>query len=112
MDQVGDAGLAAVTAAPAVSAMVDQHAAAVRDILLLGVEGSATAAGAVLLAGYAKGLLDHAGVDPARLRAMVGEGWQHADWLTLRVVAVCALSRNDDWRRPATGLCSASDGAG
>jgi hypothetical protein len=112
MDQVGAAGLAAVASVPAVSAMVDQHAAAVRDILLLGVEGSATVAGAVLLAGYAKGLLDHAGLDPARLRVAVGEGWQHADWLTLRVVAVCALSRNDDWRRPVTGSCSASDGAG
>jgi hypothetical protein len=110
MDQVGAAGLAAVAATPAVAAIVDQHAAAVRDILLLGVEGSAAAAGTVLLAGYAKGLLDQAGLDGARLRAAVGDAWHRADWLTLRIVAICALSRNDDWRRPA-GLCPAADGA-
>jgi Family of unknown function (DUF6401) len=109
-DQVGAAGLAAVAAVPAVSALVDQHAAAVRDILLLGVEGSATAAGAVLLAGYAKGLLDQAGLDATRLRSALDEGRHHADWLTLRIVAVCALSRNDEWRRPP-GTCPASDGA-
>ena len=110
MDQVGAAGLAAVAAVPAVSAMVDQHAAAVRDILLLGVEDSASVAGAVLLAGYARGLLDQAGLDPSRLLAAAGEGWNRADWLTLRIVAVCALSRNDEWRRPA-GLCPSSQRA-
>jgi Family of unknown function (DUF6401) len=106
MDQVGDAGLAAASAVPALLAAVDQHAAGVRDILLLGVEGSAAAAAAVLLAGYAKGLLDQAGTDAVRLRAAVGERWQSADWLTVRVLAVCALSRDDRWRRspvPAFG---------
>lgn len=101
MDQVGVAGLAAAATVPALLAAVDQHAAGVRDILLLGVEGSAAAAGAVLLAGYAKGLLDQAGTDAARLRATVGECWHRADWLTVRVLAVCALSRDDDWRRPS-----------
>jgi Family of unknown function (DUF6401) len=109
MDQVGAAGLAAAAAVPALLAAVDQHAAGVRDILLLGVEGSATAAGAVLLAGYAKGLLDQAGTDGARLRAAVGECWHRADWLTVRVLAVCALSRDDDWRRPLTPLQPAPD---
>lgn len=99
MDQVGEAGLGAAAAVPALLAAVDQHAAGVRDILLLGVEGSAAAAAAVLLAGYAKGLLDQAGTDAARLRAAVGERWQSADWLTVRVLAVCALSRDDRWRR-------------
>jgi hypothetical protein len=111
MDQVGCAGLAAAAVTPALSAMIDQHAAGVRDILLLGVEGSAAAAGAVLLAGYAKGLLDQAGTEPGRLREAIGMGWRHADWLTLRVLAVCALSRSDEWRRPPTGLCAAPDGA-
>jgi hypothetical protein len=100
MDQVGAAGLAAAASVPALLAAIDQHAAGVRDILLLGVEGSATAAGAVLLAGYAKGLLDQAGTDGGRLRAAVGDCWHRADWLTVRVLAVCALSRSDDWRRP------------
>ena len=100
MDQVGSAGLAAAATLPALLAAVDQHAAGVRDILLLGVEGSAAAAAAVLLAGYAKGLLDQAGTDGHRLRAVVGECWHRADWLTVRVLAICALSRDDDWRRP------------
>ena len=100
MDQVGSAGLAAAATLPALLAAVDQHAAGVRDILLLGVEGSAAAAAAVLLAGYAKGLLDQAGTDGHRLRAAVGECWHRADWLTIRVLAICALSRDDDWRRP------------
>jgi Family of unknown function (DUF6401) len=107
MDQVGDAGLAAAASVPALLAAVDQHAAGVRDILLLGVEGSAAAAGAVLLAGYAKGLLDQAGTDAARLRAAVGECWHRADWLTLRVLAVCALSRDDRWHRTPAPLFEA-----
>jgi hypothetical protein len=111
MDHVGAAGLAAAAAVPPLLAAVDQHAAGVRDILLFGVEGSAAVAGAVLLAGYAKGLLDQAGTDGRRLRAAVGEGWHRADWLTVRVLAVCALSRSDDWRRPFTPLHPAPDPA-
>ncbi|GAA5126512.1 DUF6401 family natural product biosynthesis protein [Pseudonocardia adelaidensis] len=107
MDQVGDAGLAAAAGVPALLAAVDQHAAGVRDILLLGVEGSAAAAAAVLLAGYAKGLLDQAGTDAAGLRAAVGECWHRADWLTVRVLAVCALSRDDRWRRSPAPLFEA-----
>ena len=34
-----------------------------------------------------------------RLRAAVGECWHRADWLTVRVLAVCALSRDDRWHR-------------
>ena len=107
MDQVGDAGLAAAATVPALLAAVDQHAAGIRDILLLGVEGSAAAAGAVLLAGYAKGLLDQAGTDAARLRDAVGECWHRADWLTVRVLAVCALSRDDRWYRTPAPLFEA-----
>jgi hypothetical protein len=107
MDQLGEAGLAAAAAVPALMAAVDQHAAAVRDILLLGVEGSAAAAGVVLLAGYAKGLLDQAGTTAAELRAAVGEHWHRADWLTVRVLAVCALSRDDRWHRTPAPLFEA-----
>ena len=98
MDQVGDAGLAAAATVPALLAAVDQHAAGVRDILLLGVEGAAVAAGAVL---------DQAGTDPGRLRAAVGECWHRADWLTVRVLAVCALSRDDRWHRTPAPLFEA-----
>lgn len=95
--QIGAAGLAAAAMSPAVSAEVDQHSAAVRDILILGVEGSASTAGIVLLAGYAKGLLDQARVDTASVAAAVGGRWDHAGWLALRLVAVCELSRSDGW---------------
>ncbi len=105
MDQVGAAGLAAAAAVPAVSAVVDQHAAAVRDILVMGVEGSASIAGVVLLAGYATGLLDQAGTDAATVGAAVGDQWWRAEWLALRLVAICALSRSDGWTdEPPTGL--------
>jgi Family of unknown function (DUF6401) len=107
MDQLGEAGLAAAATVPALLAAVDQHAAGVRDILLLGVPGAAVAAGAVLLAGYAKGLLDQAGTDASRLRAAVGESWDRADWLTVRVLAVCALSRDDRWHRTPAPLFEA-----
>jgi hypothetical protein len=109
MDQVGAAGLAAAAALPAVSAVVDQHAAAVRDILVMGVEGSA--ADVVLLAGYAKGLLDQARTDAAAVGAAVGGRWRHAEWLALRLVAVCALSRSGSWtEQPPAGLMPELDG--
>jgi hypothetical protein len=111
MDQIGAAGLAAAAAVPAVSAMVDQHAAAVRDILVMGVDGAASAAGAVLLAGYAKGVLDQARADATAVGAAVDGRWRHAGWLPLRLVAVCALSRSDSWtERPMAGLLPDLDG--
>src|SRR5262245_45406689 len=58
-EQFGTAGLVAAAAIPGLGAMVDQHAAAVRDILTTGVESGAAVAGTVLLAGYAQGVLDH-----------------------------------------------------
>ncbi|MFD7656388.1 DUF6401 family natural product biosynthesis protein [Actinosynnema sp. NPDC059797] len=83
-------GIAAVLA-PGVLAAVDQHGAAVRDILAHGVSASAVAAGAVLLAGYAKGVLDEAAEHGWRVPAVVD--WANADWTTLRLVAVCHLAR-------------------
>lgn len=112
-DRIGAAGLAAAAMVPAVSAMVDQHCAAVRDILILGVEGSASTAGVVLLAGYARGLLDQARVDTAAVAAAVGGQWHRAEWLALRLVAVCALSRSEGWAAqppsaPASGALGIS----
>ncbi|WP_243859241.1 DUF6401 family natural product biosynthesis protein [Amycolatopsis arida] len=96
-EQIGAAGLAAAAAVPGLAAAVDQHSAAVRDILTFGVEGAAGVAGVVLLAGYAKGLLDRATengwrpVVPADLT-----GWVRADWLTTRLLGVCALATTID----------------
>ncbi|HEX5118639.1 MAG TPA: DUF6401 family natural product biosynthesis protein [Pseudonocardiaceae bacterium] len=55
-DLVGGPGLAAAAVVPGLLAAVDQHAAAVRDILVMGVS-SRGVAGGVLLAGYARGLM-------------------------------------------------------
>ncbi|MEV2219331.1 DUF6401 family natural product biosynthesis protein [Nocardia vinacea] len=55
----GVPALAAAAALPALSAALDQHAAAVRDILEHGVEGSTGVPTSVLPVGYARGLLDH-----------------------------------------------------
>lgn len=78
----------AATEFPAVSALVDQHAAAVRDILDMGVENSRDVPVSVLLAGYARGLLGggDAGGAPSAPR-----DWLGADWLHLRLAAVCQL---------------------
>ncbi|PSL52447.1 hypothetical protein B0I31_113119 [Saccharothrix carnea] len=103
LDRLSDElGLAAVLApgvlAPGVLAAIDQHGAAVRDILAFGVPAAAVAgavaAGAVVLAGYAKGVLDEAKAQGWDLPAIVD--WANADWLTLRLVAVCHLARRDE----------------
>ncbi|MFI6868483.1 DUF6401 family natural product biosynthesis protein [Nocardia sp. NPDC050406] len=78
---------AAASEFPALSALVDQHAAAVRDILEMGVENSRAVAPTVLLAGYARGLLGD-GLAPA-----TPLDWRGADWLHLRLAAVCQLAK-------------------
>ncbi|MFD3506075.1 DUF6401 family natural product biosynthesis protein [Nocardia sp. NPDC058666] len=99
-----DYGIPATAAAatyPAVLAELDQHAAAVRDILEFGVEDSARIPLPILLAGYVRGLLD--GAD--ELCSATPESWHDAEWLPMRLAAVCqhaaaaASARN---RRPAT----------
>ncbi|WP_203454335.1 DUF6401 family natural product biosynthesis protein [Jiangella aurantiaca] len=69
--------------APGLLAEVDQHAAAVRDILILGDHGL----GPVELADYARGV-----EDVARDR-----GWRPGghDWVTLRLAGVCLLAMTD-----------------
>jgi hypothetical protein len=94
-DQIGRAGLVAAAAIPGLGATVDQHAAAVRDILTTGIESSAAVAGSVLLAGYAQGVLDHLRESGIPLRVPEDLlGWLRADWAGMRLVAVCALARN------------------
>jgi len=96
-EQFGTAGLAAAAALPGLAAAVDQHAAAVRDILAWGVEQSAVVAGVVLLAGYARGVLDSARAQGWRTPApaTVPE-WARADWVVLRLLGVCVLAANLD----------------
>lgn len=76
---------------PAVSAALDQHAAAIRDILEFGIENATTVPVAVLLAGYARGLIEHSGREAVRAPHDVA-GWAEAGWLPLRLAAVCLLA--------------------
>lgn len=93
----GVPALAAAAQLPALSAALDQHAAAVRDILEWGVEDAARVPANVLLAGYARGLLDQvreAAVGAERTpltSAAPGDlgAWAGADWLQLRLAGVC-----------------------
>lgn len=102
-DRVGVYGLTAAAAVPALLAAVDQHSAAVRDIVVLGVEGSAAVATAVLLAEYARGLLDQARQQGWRLRVPNTAGdWAGADWTTVRLLGVCALARGLEGTRPVS----------
>ena len=103
-DQVGG-GLVAAANVPGLAAAVDQHAAAVRDILSFGVESGPSVARQVLLAGYAQGVLDHVRERGEQLRVPAdADGWAMADWICLRLASVCALA--DDLRtgRPAASV--------
>jgi hypothetical protein len=77
---------------PALQAAVDQHAAAIRDILGLSV-GSA---GPVELAAYARGVRD----------AASDQGWRTeptasvADWVTIRLLAAVSLAFPSSRPRP------------
>ncbi|TDV53669.1 DUF6401 family natural product biosynthesis protein [Actinophytocola oryzae] len=99
------AGLLATAAAPALAAVVDQHAAAVRDILTVGVESGAAVAGIVLLAGYAQGVQDHLRDRGIQLAVPTDTaGWLTASWFHVRLLAVCALAKNLHHSRPVTDL--------
>lgn len=74
--------------APALLAAVDQHAAAVRDILLL----SSGSLGAVELAAYARGVQDVAMEGPWRPSRCTKDAVWGADWVNLRLAAVCLLT--------------------
>lgn len=89
---VGSAGLAAAAARPGLLAMVDQHAAAVRDSL----DGDRRPLSPAALAGYAEGVraaaLEHGW-------STAGQAdWTEPDWLNTRLLAVCALARSLDPR--------------
>ncbi|WP_069164640.1 DUF6401 family natural product biosynthesis protein [Nocardia altamirensis] len=92
----GMPALAAAAELPALSAALDQHAAAVRDIIELGVEDAAKVPVSVLLAGYARGLVDQVreAQEPGR-QALTSAApddlgsWANAGWAQLRLASVC-----------------------
>lgn len=91
-DDIGAAGLAAAAALPGLAAAIDQHAAAIRDSITPGMEGSASLAGLVLLASYGRGVLEYAHERGWRPPTGGAHNWVHADWTSLRLAAVCALA--------------------
>ena len=86
-DTVGD-GLAAADANPGLMAVVDQHAAGIRDSLSVDVRPRT----AVLLAAYAEGVRDAAFTHGWR-PPVAGIDWTSNDWVLRRLLAVCVLAR-------------------
>jgi hypothetical protein len=87
-DTVGIAGLHAADASPGLMALVDQHAAGIRDSLSADVRPLS----AVVLAAYAEGVRDAAFTHGWR----PPEGlfnWAEDDWVMRRLLAVCTLAR-------------------
>ena len=90
---VGAAGLAAAAVRPGLLAMVDQHAAAVRDSL----DGDRRPLTPAALAGYAEGIRE-AAREHGLLPPADAVDWTEPDWLLTRLLAVCALARTLDPR--------------
>jgi len=87
-DTVGVSGLTAADANPGLMAVVDQHAAGVRDSL----SADTRPLTAVILAAYAEGVRDAAFTHG--WRPPVGAiDWSEDDWVMRRLLAVCALAR-------------------
>ena len=86
---VGTAGLAAAAARPGLLALVDQHAAAVRDSL----DGDRRPLTAAALAGYAEGIRA-AAVENGWEPPSGPVDWSEPEWPVARLVAVCALARS------------------
>ena len=87
-DTVGAVGLDAADANPGLMAVVDQHAAGIRDSLSVDVRPLT----AVILAAYAEGVRDAAFTHG--WRPPVGPfDWSENDWVMRRLLAVCALAR-------------------
>ncbi|HEX5540237.1 MAG TPA: DUF6401 family natural product biosynthesis protein [Micromonospora sp.] len=108
MASIGSAGLAAAARQPALRAMVDQHAAAVRDRLGGNAAAAATSGELVLadflavgrrsftpvtLAGYAEGVCD-AAIEHGWQATTDPVDWSEPDWVLLRLLAVCVLARD------------------
>ncbi|MEV4711048.1 DUF6401 family natural product biosynthesis protein [Micromonospora sp. NPDC049374] len=91
---VGLDGLAAASARPGLLAAVDQHAAAVRDSL----RGDRRPLTAAALAGYADGV--RAAAEEYGWQPATPIDWAEADWVLLRLLAVCALTAALDTPAP------------
>ncbi|MBM2622387.1 hypothetical protein JIG36_43485 [Actinoplanes sp. LDG1-06] len=87
-DTLGVSGLDAADTNPGLMALVDQHAAGIRDSLSADMRPLTP----VLLAAYAEGVRDAAFTHG--WRPPVGEiDWTAGDWVLRRLLAVCAIAR-------------------
>jgi hypothetical protein len=80
--EIGDAGIAEMHRDPGLAAAVDQHTAAVRDV----IQASGDEPVSEVLRDYVHGFAD----------AAIERGWWPDggfDWETVRVIAVCSLMR-------------------
>ena len=93
-NRLGTDGLLVAAAVPGLGAALDQHAAAVRDIVAQAARTDGTLTERTLLAGYARSLLDRFDVSVRQVRRHATGRWTRADWLALRLLAVCAISRS------------------
>jgi Family of unknown function (DUF6401) len=87
---LGEPGLAAAGTLPGLMALVDQHAAAVRDALGDPADGLS----AVSLAGYAAGVRDALIEADWRVPAVAEQDWSRPEWPTVRLLAICVLARS------------------
>jgi hypothetical protein len=101
METVGRPGLRAVAEEPGLAALVDQHAAAVRDIVRESLRPAggrvatlvpvSTSAGTLRLAAYARSLVTEQRRSGASIALPQNGSWRPTDWTTLRLIAVCQL---------------------
>ncbi|MET0492570.1 MAG: DUF6401 family natural product biosynthesis protein [Actinoplanes sp.] len=88
MSSVGVTGLDAMTQSPGLVAVVDQHAAGIRDSLSTDVRPLTV----VILAAYAEGVRDAAFKHGWRPPTGAID-WTGNDWVMNRLLAVCSLAR-------------------
>lgn len=100
IEEFGCPGLVAAGRSPGLGAALDQHVAAVRDVL----DNRPAARGATLLrvdartqtvrlAGYARSLVDEQRRGGGAVAIPRDGEWAQADWPTLRLLAVCHIAR-------------------
>jgi hypothetical protein len=87
---LGEPGLNAAARSAGLMALIDQHAASVRDALGDPADGPS----AVSLAGYAAGVRDALIETKWRLSPVSEQDWSVPEWPTIRLLAICSLARS------------------
>lgn len=93
MAAVGVDGLVAALRSPGLLAVVDQHAAAVRE----SITAADKSLDGVSLARYARSVLAVATRHGRELPDAATLDWSRAEWFVLRLVAVCSIAESEGW---------------